>query len=455
MLYAVTDIETTGSNAEGNEIIEIGIVISDGISIIEKYETLINPQRPIDFYVQKLTGIKPAMLVSQPLWADVAEKVFNLLDGKIFVAHNVMFDYSFLQYHLKKQGYQWLAPKLDTIKLTRQYFKGIHKYGLSTLIDHFNIEVPSRHRAFGDAVACHYLLQRAIEKGGQEAIQLQATKHFKHHNLSPYIDSVTFEMLPEKPGVYYFLNDRRKIIYVGKAKDIKKRILSHFYSDVNKEKKQLLLKKVHYLDYKVCLNELHANLYESSEIKLLWPKWNKAQKFGESNYGLYLIPTIGGLQRIVIEKIKKTLIPIITHPNKRVLESWLHQAAALSEACFCLTGSGKEKKCDKTKCSFAITEMDFEEKDLRIQKVIKMVHNQPSFIIYHFKKNVGHLYIYVKKGSLVGWTFGDKYMNPVNINQIVNHVEPVKENAYIRRLITKHVNEEPKSIHWITDKKIK
>ena len=453
MLYAVTDIETTGSNAEDNKIIEIGIVISDGVSIINKYEVLINPQRPVDIYIQKLTGIKPAMLVGAALWEDVAEEVFNILDGKIFVAHNVMFDYSFLQYHLKAQGFNWQAPKLDTIKLTRQYFKGIHKYGLSTLIDHFKIDVPSRHRAFGDAVASHYLLQLCIDKIGNDKMLTLATKYFKHHNLSPYIDGVTFDMLPEITGVYYFLNDRKKIIYVGKAKNIKKRILQHFYSDINKEKKQLLLKEVHFIDIKPCLNELHATLFESKEIKLLWPKWNKAQKFGENNFGLYLVPTMGGLNRLIIEKTKNTLTPIITHPTKKVLENWLHQAAILSQACFCLTGSGNERKCNKSQCSFAITNVDFDEKDLRIKKVIKMVHNQPTFIIYAFKKNAGHLYIYVKKGSLKGWLFSDKYMNPVNENQIINNIEPVKENAFIRRQITKYVNEQPKNIYYIKEKK--
>jgi DNA polymerase III subunit epsilon len=454
MLFAVTDIETTGSNAEGNKIIEIGIVISDGTNIIDRFETLVNPERTIDKYIQGLTGITPAMLTTAPVWEDVAEKVYHLLHDKIFVAHNVQFDYSFIQYHLKKLGFKWQAPKVDTIKLTRHYFKNIHKYGLSTLIDHFSIEVPSRHRAFGDAIAAHFLLNQAIVKGGMDYVVKQAHKNYKHHNLSPYIDSVSFEMLPENAGVYYFLDSKRKIVYIGKAKNIKKRVLSHFYSDVNKEKKQLLIKEVKHIDYTICLNELHASLLESAEIKKYWPKWNKAQKFGESNLGMYVYPTVNGAERIIVTKQKPSLQAIITHPSRKVLLAWLHQAATISKACYCVTGSGNEKQCDKSKCAFK-DNISTEEKRKRIQQVVSLVSNQPSFIIHHFKKNIGYLYIYVKKGSLQGWKLTDKHTRPYLEEAVANIIEPIKENAYIRRLIAKHIHDEPKKIYWIKEKKQK
>jgi DNA polymerase III subunit epsilon len=451
MLFAVTDIETTGSHAEGNAIIEIGIIITDGEKELSRYETLVNPNRPLDKYIQGLTGITPAMLTPAPSWDEVAPKVFEILSDKIFVAHNVQFDYSFIQFHLQKQGYRWQAPKLDTIKLTRHFFRKLPKYGLSSLIDHFNIEVPSRHRALGDAIAATYLLHKAISQSSIEAIKEMALKKYQHQQLSPYIDGVSFEQLPEQPGVYYFLNEFKKIVYVGKAKNIKKRVLTHFYGNNTTERKQALIKEVRQIQYQTCINELHALLLESVEIKRYWPKFNKSQKATEFNYGVYAIPTVGGLQRIVIEKAKLTITPIILHPNKKVLQTWLHQAATISNACFCLTGSGVSKKCDLSKCSFSLEALTEKEKTIRIQKTLQMVVKQPSFIIHHHKKNVGHLYIYVKKGSVVGWKMQEQYVKPYLEAAVAKIITPVRENLYLRKYISKHINEEPKNVYWLKE----
>ena len=104
-MYAIVDIETTGGHASANGITEIAIILHDGNKITRKYETLINPQRNIPIYISALTGISNEMVARAPLFSEVAAEIFSLLQGRIFVAHNVNFDFSFLKYHLSACGF--------------------------------------------------------------------------------------------------------------------------------------------------------------------------------------------------------------------------------------------------------------------------------------------------------------------------------------------------------------
>jgi DNA polymerase-3 subunit epsilon len=123
-MYAIVDIETTGSYAAANGITEISIHVFDGNSVIEKFETLINPGQPIPYYIQSMTGITDKMVEDAPAFEEVAEKIYSLLNEKIFIAHNVSFDYSFVKAHLKESGFDLNSKKLCTVRLSRKIFPG-------------------------------------------------------------------------------------------------------------------------------------------------------------------------------------------------------------------------------------------------------------------------------------------------------------------------------------------
>src|SRR5690606_23880330 len=163
MEYAIVDIETTGGYAANSGITEIAIIIHDGQSIIERYETLINPMRPIPMYIQALTGISNEMVWGSPSFAEVAPKIHSLLQGRIFVAHNVNFDYSFLKHHLELAGYPFAAIRLCTVRLSRKIRPGFPSYSLGKLCDALNISLTNRHRAAGDAAATAILFSRLLE----------------------------------------------------------------------------------------------------------------------------------------------------------------------------------------------------------------------------------------------------------------------------------------------------
>jgi DNA polymerase-3 subunit epsilon len=170
MEFAVVDIETTGSTPQSAGITEIAIVIHNGVEVTGKYVTLINPRHKIPPFIVNMTGISDEMVAGAPLFEEVAPQIFNLLNGRVFVAHNVSFDYSFVHYLLGRSGFQWSAPKLCTIKLSRRVFPGLVKYGLGSLTRDLGIKIEGRHRAWGDAAATAQVLTMAIEKEGMQPI---------------------------------------------------------------------------------------------------------------------------------------------------------------------------------------------------------------------------------------------------------------------------------------------
>ena len=129
-MYAIVDIETTGSHAHSNGITEIAIVLHNGKEVEGRYSSLVNPGYPIPRFVAALTGITNDMVADAPDFSKIAETVYNHLEGRIFIAHNVNFDYSFVKYHLKEAGFEWNARKLCTVRLSRTAFPGLRKYGL-------------------------------------------------------------------------------------------------------------------------------------------------------------------------------------------------------------------------------------------------------------------------------------------------------------------------------------
>ena len=186
MEFAVVDIETTGSTPQSAGITEIAIVIHNGVEVTGKFVTLINPRHKIPPFIVNMTGISDEMVAGAPLFEDVAPQIYNLLNGRVFVAHNVSFDYSFVHYLLGRSGFQWSAPKLCTIKLSRRVFPGLEKYGLGSLTRDLGIRIEGRHRAWGDAAATAQVLTMAIEKEGMQPIHnLLAKKEARKKKVIP------------------------------------------------------------------------------------------------------------------------------------------------------------------------------------------------------------------------------------------------------------------------------
>ena len=160
--YAIVDIETTGGNARASRITEIAIFIHNGIEVIERWETLVNPQKEIPLPIFALTGINNKMVRDAPIFDDIAPKVFEMLSNRIFVAHNVNFDYSFVYHELEQSGFKWTASKLCTVRAARKIRPGFQSYSLGKLCKSLDIPLENQHRAGGDTEATAILFSRLL-----------------------------------------------------------------------------------------------------------------------------------------------------------------------------------------------------------------------------------------------------------------------------------------------------
>lgn len=284
--YAIVDLETTGGMAKRDKITEIGIVVIEDNLIVEKYSTLVNPCRSIPQQITRITGITNEMVADAPQFYEVAKKVVEVLEGAVFVAHNVRFDYSFLREEFGTLGYTFTKRQLCTVRLSRQAFPGLKSYSLGNLIKHFGIDVSARHRALDDAMATTIILQKILNQDyGEQTADHMVNAGIKSSRLPKSITMERLHELPESAGVYYFYNTYGKVIYVGKSINIKKRVMQHFSATTQKADR--LQKMVHDLSFEETGNELTALLLESFEIKALKPEVNKAQRTSEYPYFVY------------------------------------------------------------------------------------------------------------------------------------------------------------------------
>lgn len=305
MQYAIVDIETTGGSARGSRMTEIAIVVHDGERMIDRWESLINPEQMIPPAIFALTGITNEMVADAPVFADLAERIFRMLDGRVFVAHNVNFDYSFVKQQLDEAGYRWSARKLCTVRMARKIRPGLPSYSLGRLCDVLAIPLSNRHRAGGDADATMILFGRMLEWDEEGVVEAMLRKSSPDQRLPPNLQKEDFDALPGLPGVYYFHNRSGKAIYVGKAVNLKKRVASHFTGHNINLRRQQFLREIFHISFEVCATELMALLLECAEIKRLWPAYNRALKRFEPKFGLFSYRGMDGYEYLAVGRLTR------------------------------------------------------------------------------------------------------------------------------------------------------
>lgn len=275
--YAIVDLETTGGRASRDKVIEIAIVLHDGVQILDTFSTLINPECYVPYGITQLTGITQDMVQGAPRFYEVARKVVEMTEGAIFVAHNVRFDYSFLREEFARLGYTYSRKNLCTVRLSRKAFPGLPSYSLGNLIRSLNIKVNARHRALDDALATAEILRRILNReDNEQRVKEMVNLGVKEALLPKNLSLEQIHALPEECGVYYFHNQKGDVVYVGKSINIKKRVAEHFANKTEKGSK--LQQHVHDVSFELTGSELVALLLESHEIKRLRPSINRAQR---------------------------------------------------------------------------------------------------------------------------------------------------------------------------------
>ncbi|RXK86486.1 exonuclease domain-containing protein [Filimonas effusa] len=437
-MYAIVDIETTGSHAQDNGITEIAIVLHDGRQVEGRFSTLINPLVPIPAYVAGLTGISNSMVASAPLFKDVAGNIHRLLQGRIFVAHNVNFDYSFIRYHLQQVGIDWNARKLCTLRLSRKAFPGFPKYGLGSLCRSMDIPVHGRHRAGGDADATAILFERILQKGGDKMIREFLKKEASEQILPPHVGKEQIKALPLTPGVYYFHDAKDNVIYVGKAKSVRKRVLSHFTGMDTSKKRQAFLREIRRISFRDCPTELTAAILESIEIKRLWPAYNQSQKHAEQLLGIYVFEDARGYQRLAIDKKRKLLEPLLSFnvltDAHRYLWKLVREFGLNAALCF----------LDRSIKDPVLTE-EPELYNSRVQAAIDKIQSEKgTYAILETSMICSDVScILVEKGRFVGMGLLPEKVDPFRIDHIKDHLTVYPENEVLKNMIRSYSDRYP------------
>lgn len=304
-MYAVVDIETTGNGYKGQKITEISIFIFDGKKVVNEYTTLVNPEQNIPDFITNLTGITNAMVRNAPKFYEIAKKVEEITQDTIFVAHNVNFDYNIIRDEFKNLGFDFKRKKLCTVRLSRKIIPGLPSYSLGNICTAEKIPINGRHRAKGDAEATTELFRRLIERDNAFIINSFLNSRSRQATLPPLLDKKIVDHLPETFGVYFFKNSAKEIIYIGKANNIKQRVISHFYD--KKKKEQTMCLEIADISFTKTGSELLALLLESSEIKKKYPKFNRAQRRAGEAIGLFSYEDQKGIIHLAYNRLK--LVP--------------------------------------------------------------------------------------------------------------------------------------------------
>lgn len=454
-MYAIVDIETTGGYASANGIIEISVQIFDGEKVIETFETLINPGQVIPRYIQAFTGITNEMVQDAPRFEEVAEQVYTILQGNIFVAHNVNFDYSFIKNHLDFYGYTLNVKKLCTVRLARQIFPGFPSYSLGNLCHSIGIELADRHRAGGDAKATVELFRRMLQADEKGFIKASLLRNSKEQMLPPNVPKEHFAKLPSTPGVYYFQDAKGKVIYVGKAKDIRKRVNSHFSTNSDSRQRQNFLKNTYAISFQATATELMAAILESTEIKRLWPPFNAAQKKPEELFGIFVYEDQNGYMRLAIEKKRKGNNPIYTFHYKvdghGVLRKLMAEFNLCPKLCFMQTDNDQcigiiEKYCNGA-CEKKEAPAAYNE---RVLQAIASLTHRPSYLVLDKGIDEEEIScIMVVQGAFFGMGYLPHNFDNITIEAVQEYIKPYKENSYIRMLLSAHASKFPGQIKYL------
>lgn len=432
-MYAIVDIETTGGHAAQGGITEVAIILHNGQEEEGRYQTLVNPGMPIPPYVQSLTGITDATVALAPTFEEVADTIYHLLSGRVFVAHNVNFDYSFLRYNLQKCGYDLDEQKLCTVRLTRKIFPGYGSYSLGNICRSLGIGIEARHRAMGDAHATSTLFALNLLNDKQGVIKGMLKKRSREGYLPLHLPAEEIDKLPKAAGIYYFQDQRKKIIYVGKARDLKKRVTSHFSNNSTGKKKQELMRNIHSIAYTVTGTEFTASILESIEIRKHWPTYNKSQKQLEFGYGIFSYVDQQSRWRLGIDRLKKHTNPIIRFPLLVDAHQSMWRMVRKHQLCPVLCFLQKSMVCDGD-CGGACSQGQIHGYNDRVRKAINQWQSeQPNLAIKQKGPKEGEVtWMLMEDGQFYGMGHVSETQEIIDKQQLKEFLTPYHHNEFIR-----------------------
>ena len=447
-MYTIIDIETTGGKYNEEGITEIAIHKYDGHQVVDTFISLLNPEREIQPFVVNLTGINSHMLRNAPKFYEVAKRIIEITSDCVIVAHNAKFDYRILRTEFRRLGYEYKRQTLCTVELSKKLIPDLESYKLGRLCRSLGIPVSDRHRANGDALATTKLFKILIDKDVHKSIVTTTIRREPKYQLDPKLIDI-MESLPTTTGVYYMHRADGEIIYIGKSRNIKKRINQHFTNSNPKSKK--IQSQVTAVTYETTGSELVALLKESEEIKRNKPIFNRALRRTVYTHALYSFVDDKGYINLKIDIDDGRKRPITTFTNRQSAKSFMFNAVEKHLLCQKLTGLHEVKKnCFNYSikaCNGACIQKESPEMyNKRVQQLI----NENSFV----NKNIVVIdrgreldeksAILIEDGVFKGIGYFNLNYQINNSHIIKSLITPMENNRDVQHILKNHLRKNKK-----------
>lgn len=284
--FVVVDLETTGHHPDEESVTEIGAVLVENGEVVDRFEQLVNPNRPIPAFVTKLTGITDAMVADAPPISQVMGRFVEFSRGSVLVAHNAAFDAGLLDRQCRRiLGHPLGLPTLCTVKLAQRLLPELRRTSLDSLCEHFDFQNSSRHRALGDAEMTALVLERLTtvlrERGATcagELLEAQIDPN-SPRKLDINVAQSDLEGLPAGPGVYSLIGAEEDPLYISRSTNVREKVLSYYLSSDHLSDRQLaMISKTYEISVKECGSELEAAIVEADDVRIQEPPYNRSGK---------------------------------------------------------------------------------------------------------------------------------------------------------------------------------
>ena len=445
-MYAILDIETTGGQFNEEGITEIAIYKYDGHEVVDQFISLVNPEKPIQPFVVKLTGINNAMLRSAPRFFEVAKRIIEITDGCIIVAHNAQFDYRVLRTEFRNLGYDFEKQTLCTVELSQKLMPEQPSHSLGKLVRALGIPMSDRHRATGDALATVQLFKLLLEKDTEKEIVkgLIKTETLKP-GLAPKLRDL-LEGLPSRTGLYYIYKENGDMIYLGKSRNIKKRVNQHFTGTSRKSKR--IQREAFSVQYEETGSELIALLKECHEIKANKPVHNRALKKTIMPFSLYPETDANGYVALKIQKTDGRKKEVISFPGPVEAKSAQFKIVERYRLCQKINGMDPSAKThcfpyDLGECNGAC--MGEEQPGDYNARVIEFInansfYNQSMIIIDRGRAVDERSAVLIENGIFKGYAFFNLNYQVNKIDILKNILIPMENNKDTKKIIQDYIS---------------
>ncbi len=442
-MYAIVDIETTGGKFNEEGITEIAIYRHDGHQIVDQFSSLVNPERPIQAFVASLTGINNNMLRQAPKFYEVAKRIVEITDNAVLVAHNAQFDYRILRTEFTRLGYEFERLTICTVELSKKLLPGHASYSLGKLTRALGIPISDRHRAQGDAQATVKLFQLLLDRDHEKNIVEASIRLDPKKQLEPNLLEL-IERAPSETGIYYLRNKEDKLIYIGKSKNIKKRLTQHFTGQDRKSKK-LQLETVD-VQVERTGNELVALLKESEEIKLHKPLYNRSLRRSIFRYQLSHFTDHQGYINLKIDPSDRRKNSITTFGTFAQAKSVLFKITEQYELCQKLNGLYQSKEAcfsyGLNQCNGACIQKEAPETyNQRVQEFInKNIYQSSDLIIVDKGRYLEERScILIENGAFKGIGYFDLNFQIQNPEVLKSIIRPMQDNRDAQHIIQSYL----------------